>query len=38
MRLVGDRHQAVAIDWEPELRKKLRTLGHILPVETPGLR
>lgn len=32
--LVGDRHLAVAIDREPEFRKKLRTLGHILPAET----
>lgn len=33
--LVGDRHLAVAIDREPEFRKRLRALGHILPTETP---
>lgn len=33
--LVGDRHLAVAIDREPEFRKELRALSHILPAETP---
>jgi hypothetical protein len=32
--LVGDRHLAVAIDREPEFRKKLRMLGYILPAQT----
>jgi hypothetical protein len=31
--LVGDRHLAVAVDREPEFRKKLRSLGHVLPAE-----
>ncbi len=34
--LVGDRHLAVAIDREPEFRKKLRALGHLLPAQTPA--
>jgi hypothetical protein len=33
---VGDRHLAVAIDREPEFRKALRALGHILPTDTPA--
>jgi Helicase conserved C-terminal domain len=32
---VGDRHLAIAIDREPEFRKALRALGHILPTDTP---
>ena len=31
--LVGDRHIAVSIEGEPEFRKALRTLGHVLPAE-----
>lgn len=34
--LVGDRYLAVAIDREPEFRKKLRALGYILPAQTPA--
>jgi len=34
--LIGDRHLAVAIDRELEFRKKLRTVGYILPAETPA--
>ncbi|MEV4136953.1 hypothetical protein AB0J72_32855 [Dactylosporangium sp. NPDC049742] len=33
---VGDRHLAVAVDREPEFRKALRALGHILPGDTPA--
>ena len=33
---VGDRHLAVAIDREPEFRKALRMLGHLLPAGTPA--
>jgi hypothetical protein len=33
---VGARHLAVAIDREAEFRKALRTLGHILPTDTPA--
>jgi hypothetical protein len=32
-RQVGDRHLAVTIEREPEFRKALRTLGHILPPD-----
>jgi Helicase conserved C-terminal domain len=32
---VGERHLAVAVDREPEFRKALRTLCHILPADTP---
>ncbi|WP_344505262.1 helicase-associated domain-containing protein [Dactylosporangium maewongense] len=33
---VGDRLLAVAVDREPEFRKALRALGHILPGDTPA--
>lgn len=33
---VGDRHLAVAVDREPEFRKALRALGHMLPSDTPA--
>ncbi|HEY3261031.1 MAG TPA: helicase-associated domain-containing protein [Pseudonocardiaceae bacterium] len=33
-RPVGDRHLAVTIEHEPEFRKALRTLGHVLLVDT----
>ncbi|MET7425391.1 helicase-associated domain-containing protein [Dactylosporangium sp. NPDC005555] len=31
---VGDRHLAVAVDREPEFRRALRALGHVLPTDT----
>ncbi len=34
--LVGDRHLAVTVDREPELRKALRALGYIIPPDTPA--
>ncbi|MGI5180519.1 helicase-associated domain-containing protein [Dactylosporangium sp. CA-152071] len=33
---VGDRHLAVAVDREPEFRRALRALGHVLPSDTPA--
>ncbi|UWZ36233.1 helicase-associated domain-containing protein [Dactylosporangium roseum] len=33
---VGDRHLAVTVDRDPEFRKALRALGHVLPSDTPA--
>lgn len=34
--LVGDRHLAVTVDREPELRRTLRALGYVVPPDTPA--